>query len=98
MENQDYKSLTQSFLDNNQNISEDKAMELIVAATIQIREIKDEQKQDVKLTAAKEVVKVLNGGYKAAVNYEKEKINFLIDKLKEIQSGEINPTSSLNAK
>ena len=96
MEAQQYKALTQSFLDNNQDVNEDQAMELIVKAHQEILKLKDERRNDVKLQAAKEVVKALGAGYRAAINYEEEKIAFLLSKIEEIQLGLVNPTSAAN--
>jgi hypothetical protein len=91
------KTLSKSFVDNHENISEDVAGELIVKAEQKIREIEEEKAADEKLTAAKQIVKDINSAYSSAVKYERAKISFLLEKINEIQSGEVNPSSSLNA-
>ena len=90
------KGLDKSFVDNNENISEDVAGELIVKSTQKIREMEQERDADEKLTAAKQIVKDLNSAYTSAIKYEKAKINFLLEKINEIQSGEVNPSSGAN--
>lgn len=90
------KSLSKSFVENHQNIDEDTAGALVVKAEQKIREIKEEREADEKLMAAKNIVKDLNAAYTSAINYEKSKISFLLDKIDEIQSGEVNPSSGAN--
>ena len=89
------KVLSQSFVENNANISEDQAGELIVKAEQKIKLLEEERASDEKLSAAKQIVKDLNAGYSSALKYEKAKISFLLEKIEEIQSGDVNPTSSL---
>lgn len=91
------KVLDQSFVDNAEGISEDVAGELIVRSTQKIREIEQERDADEKLTAAKQIVKDINSAYTSAIKYEKVKINFLLEKINEIQSGEVNPSSGANS-
>lgn len=86
--------LSKSFVDNNANVNEDQAMEMIVRATQKIKELEDERNGDEKLTAAKQIAKDLSAGYSSAIKYEKAKISFLLEKLEEIQNDEVNPTSS----
>ena len=86
--------LSKSFIDNNANVNEDQAMEMIVRATQKIKELEGERQADDKLNAAKQIAKDLNAGYSNAIKYERAKISFLLEKLEEIQSGEVNPTSS----
>lgn len=91
------KILSKSFVDNHENIDEDTAGQLIVKAEQKIKEIREERAADDKLAAAKQIVKDLNGAYTSAINYETAKIQFLLDKIAEIQSGEVNPSSGANA-
>lgn len=91
------KALDQSFVDNAENISEDVAGELIVRSTQKIKEIEEEREADEKLAAAKQIVKDINSAYTSAIKYEKAKINFLLEKINEIQSGEVNPSSGANS-
>jgi len=89
------KTLSKSFVDNHENVNEDTAVDLIVRAEQKIKEIEEERAADDKLTAAKQIVKDMNSAYTSAIKYEKAKISFLLEKLQEIQSGDVNPTSSL---
>ena len=91
------KVLSKSFVDNHENINEDVASELIVKATQKIREIKEERAADEKLAQAKQIVKDLNSAYTSTIKYEQAKIDFLLEKIAEIQSGDVNPTSSLKS-
>lgn len=91
------KALDQSFVDNAENISEDVAGELIVRSTQKIKEIEEEREADEKLAAAKQIVKDINSAYTSAIKYERAKINFLLEKINEIQSGEVNPSSGANS-
>lgn len=89
--------LNKSFLDNNESVNEDTASEQIVLATQKIREIEQEREADEKLAAAKQIVKDINSAYTSAIKYEKAKIQFFLEKIEEIQSGEVNPTSGANS-
>lgn len=91
------KTLSKSFVDNHENITEDAAGELIVKANQTIRHLEQEREADEKLAAAKQIVKDLNGAYTSAIKYEKAKISFLLEKIEEIQSGEVNPSSGANS-
>lgn len=91
------KTLSKSFVDNHENINEDAAGELIIKAEQKIKEIEEEKAADEKLMAAKQIVKDINSAYSSAVKYERAKISFLLDKLNEIQTGQVNPTSGANA-
>jgi hypothetical protein len=88
--------LNQSFVDNAKDLNEDEATALLVESEQKIRQIKDERNADERLTAAKNIVKDLSAGYNSALNYEKAKISFLLDKIQEIQDGSVNPSSGLN--
>lgn len=90
------KVLGNAFVENNEEVNEDVAAELIVRAEQKIKEIEEERAADEKLAAAKNIVKDLNGSYTSAIKYEKAKINFLLDKIAEIQGGFVNPSSGAN--
>lgn len=90
------KTLNKSFVDNHEDINEDAAGALIVSSTQKIREIEMEREADEKLTAAKQIVKDINSAYTSAIKYERAKINFLLEKIQEIQDGEVNPSSGAN--
>lgn len=79
------KILSKSFVDSVQEMNEDQLKEAIIKSEIKIKEIENEQKNDSKLTAAKEIVKDLSSGYRDATTYEKSKITFLLDNLKELR-------------
>lgn len=91
------KTLSKSFVDNHKNVTEDVAGEMIVSAVQKIRELEMEREADEKLSAAKQIVRDLNGAYTSAIKYEKAKVNFLLEKIQEIQDGEVNPSSGANA-
>jgi hypothetical protein len=91
------KVLSKSFVDNHERVTEDVAGELIVKAEQKIKEIREERQADTKLSAAKEIVKDLSSAYNSAIRYEQAKIDFLLEKIAEIQSGEVNPSSGANA-
>lgn len=91
------KTLSKSFVDNHEDISEDAAGELIVSSTQKIKEIEQERDADEKLTAARQIVKDISSAYTSAIKYEKAKINFLLEKIEEIQGGEVNPSSGANS-
>lgn len=88
--------LNQSFVDNAKDLNEDECTALLVESEQRARQIKEERAADEKLTAAKNIVKDLSAGYNSALNYEKSKINFLLDKIQEIQDGSVNPSSGAN--
>jgi hypothetical protein len=91
------KTLSQSFVDNHENVNEDVAGELIVKAEQKIKAIKEERAADEKLAQAKQITKDLNTAYTSAIKYENAKIAFLLEKIEEIQSDVVNPTSSAKA-
>jgi hypothetical protein len=91
------KTLSKSFVDNHENIDEDTAGQLIVESTKTIREVEQEREADERLTAAKQIVKDINSAYTAKIKYERAKVNFLLEKISEIQGGEVNPSSGANS-
>lgn len=92
----DTSKLSQSFLDNAEDLNEDQLRDLLVESEQKIRLIKEERNADDKLNAAKSIAKELGAGYNSAINYEKSKISFFLDKIKEIQDGSVNPHSGAN--
>jgi len=88
------KVLSKSFVDNHDNVSEDVAGEHIVKAEQKVKAIREERNADEKLAQAKQIAKDLNSAYSSAIKYEQAKIDFLLQKIEEIQSGEVNPSSS----
>ncbi len=91
------KALNKSFIDNNENVNEDFAGEQIVKANQKIKEIEAERDADEKLAAGKQIVKDINSAYTSAIKYERAKINFFLEKIEEIQNGEVNPSSGANS-
>ena len=89
------KILSATFLEDNEAISEDEAANLIVKAEQQIKGLLDEMSTDEHLIAAQQVVKDIKGGFRDAINYEKAKIQYLLAKIEEIQSGSVNPHASV---
>jgi hypothetical protein len=90
------KVLSKSFVDNHENVNEDVAADLVVKASQKVRDIKEERAADEKLAQAKQIVKDLNSAYTSTIKYEQAKIDFLLEKIQEIQSGEVNPNSGAN--
>jgi|NOAtaT_6_FD_contig_21_10823676_length_503_multi_6_in_0_out_0_1 vacuolar-type H+-ATPase subunit I/STV1 len=88
--------LSKAFVENNTSITPEEAEHLIAKAELKIKFLREEKAADDKLNAAKQIVKDLNEGYNSAIKYEKAKIDFLLGKIEEIESGEVNPTSSLS--
>lgn len=86
--------LSETFVKDNEDITEDGAMELVVKSTIAIKELEEAKENDDGLNAAKSVVKDLNSGYGSALKYEKAKIKYMIGKIEEIREG-INPDASV---
>ncbi len=89
------KVLTKTFTDSYKNVSEDEASMMVVEAMKKVREIKQEQKEDEKLQAAIQIVKDLKSAYRDAQKYEKAKIDWLLDRIDEIQAGEVNKHASV---
>jgi hypothetical protein len=90
------KVLSKSFVDNHENVNADVASELVVKSSQKIREIREERAADQKLAQAKQIVKDLNSAYASTIKYEQAKIDFLLEKIAEIESGEVNPSSGAN--
>ena len=88
------KVLSKSFVENHESVTEDQAADLVVQAELQIRQLEEERSQDDKLNAAKQICKDLGAGYSSAIKYEKAKISFLLEKIEEIQAGDVNPTGN----
>lgn len=91
------KVLSKSFVDNHENITEDMASDLVVKSELKIKNVKEERAADERLAQAKQIVKDLNTAYSSTIKYEQAKIDFLLEKIEEIQSGAVNPSSGANA-
>jgi hypothetical protein len=90
------KGLNEAFIENNQDVDEDTAAALIVQAEQKIKALEDERAENEHLANAKQIVKDLNAGFSSAIKYEKAKIKFLLERIEEIQSGDVNPSSGAN--
>lgn len=89
------KILSSTFVEDHENINEDDAAHLVVKAEQKIKLLTEEMNADEELAAAIQVKKDLESTYKSALQYERAKISFLLAKIDEIQSGEVNPHSSI---
>jgi len=89
------KILSQAFLENNTDLNEDNAAAMVVKAELQIKALREELKSDEKLAAAVQIAKDLRTGYGNAIKYEEAKIQYLLAKIEEIQSGSLNPHASV---
>ena len=89
------KVLNQAFLDNVSDIAEDEAANLIVKSEQKLRDLRNEMANDEDLLGAQQVVKDLKGAYTSAIKYEEAKISHLLEKIDEIQDGEVNPEASV---
>lgn len=73
------KVLSESFVSNNKDLTEEEAKNKLIQSQFTIKEINHEKENDDQLNAAKEIVKELNAGYNSAVKHEKAKIQFLLE-------------------
>lgn len=87
-------TMPKTFMDSVDSMNEDSCMEEIIKSFQNIDEVEEARDADDQLTKAKELVKDLNAGYSNSIKLEKKKIKVLLKKLKQIQSGEVNPSPS----
>ena len=73
------KLLSETFVSNNINLSEEEAKQKVIEAQFQIKGLVQDKEEDKELSAAKEIVKDLSAGYNAALANEKAKIEFLLE-------------------
>lgn len=73
------KVLSDSFVANNKDLTEEEAKNRLIQSQFAIKEINFEKENDAQLNAAKEIVKDLNAGYGSAIKHEKAKIEFLLE-------------------
>ena len=90
------KVLSESFMENHSNVNEDDAKDLIATSLKKIKHLKEECAQNERLQAAKQIVKDFMAGYSTTIKYEEAKIAFLLEKIEEIERGDINPDSAAN--
>lgn len=79
------KVLSETFVANNKDLSEEEAKNRLIQSQFAIKEINHEKENDEQLAAAKEIVKELNAGYGSAVKHEKAKIEFLLEVIEGIR-------------
>ena len=87
--------LSKTFIENTKDLNEDELSALIIKAELKIKKLKEEQQNDDKLNAAKQIVKDLNLGYSSIVKMEEAKISFLLEQVEAIQDGSVNPDASV---
>lgn len=73
------KLLSETFVSNNINLSEEEAKQKLIDSQFQIKDLLQEKEDDEQLNAAKEIVKDLNAGYNSVITVEKAKIEFLLE-------------------
>lgn len=80
------KVLTESYVSNRKNLTEEDAEKELVQAEFEIKNILHERDNNQQLQAAKEIVKDLVSGFGSAVKYEKAKIEFLLEQIENIRA------------
>lgn len=75
------KILTDTYISDRVSITEEEASKEVLEAEFAIKQLLNDKENDEELQSAKTIVKDLNGGYSAAMKYEKAKIDFLLDKI-----------------
>ena len=88
--------LTKSFQENHENINDDEAKDLMAKSLGKIKALREERDANERLVAAKSIVKDLTSGYNSTIKYEEAKIAFLLEKVEEIENGDVNPESGAN--
>lgn len=79
------KVLTESYVSNRRNLTEEEAEKELVQAEFEIKNILHEKEANEQLQAAKEIVKDLVSGFGSAVKYEKAKIEFLLEQIENVR-------------
>lgn len=89
------KVLSDSFVANNKDITEEEAKNKLIQCQFAIKDINYEKENDDQLNAAKEIVKELNAGYSSAITHEKAKIEFLLEVIqgKRLANAKLNSTA-----
>jgi hypothetical protein len=75
------KVLTESWVANRKNLSEEDAEKELVSAEFEIKQLLHDKESNEQLKAAKEIVSDLNAGFSSAIKYEKAKIDFLLEQI-----------------
>jgi len=89
------KVLGSTYIEDHNEVTEDRAAELIVKAEQKIKALESEKSQDEELAAATQIKKDLESGYNNAIKYERAKIDYLLAKIEEIQEGDVNEFASV---
>jgi len=79
------KVLTESWVNNNRNLSESDAEKQLVSSEFEIKKMIYDRENHDQLNAAKEIVKDLNSGFSSAIKYEKAKIEFLLEQIENVR-------------
>lgn len=77
------KLLTDTYVSDRIHITEDEATKELTECSFVIKNTLKDKEADTELNSAKVIVKDLSAGYTAAINYEKAKIDFLLEKIEE---------------
>ena len=80
------KVLTESWVNNNRNLTEAEATAELLKSQFEIKKTLLDKEDNTQLTAAKEIVSDLNAGYSSVVKYEKAKIEFLLELIESARS------------
>jgi len=83
------KLLTDTYVSDRIHISEDDAVKELTECSFEIRKTLKDKEEDTELNSAKIIVKDLSAGYTAAINYEKAKIDFLLEKIEEARAAKL---------
>lgn len=75
------KVLTESWVSQNNSLSEEEAKVKLIESEFEIRNALAEKEGHEQLQAAKEIVKDLNAGFSSAIKYEKAKIEYLLEQI-----------------
>jgi hypothetical protein len=81
------KILTESYVSNRKNLTEEEAEKELVQAEFEIKNLVHEKDNNQQLEAAREIVKDLVSGFGSALKYEKAKIDFLLEQIENIRIG-----------
>jgi hypothetical protein len=80
------QSLSQSFLENVEQMAETELLNAICDASMTIKSVNADKAGDDKLSAAREIVKDLAGAYNECIKYEKTKIKHMLERLEFIRA------------
>jgi hypothetical protein len=80
--------LSKTFVENYKNITVDEAEHLIAKAEARIKALRAERNADERLAAAQQIVKDLGKGYSSTVKYEEARIDYLLDKIENLNAAD----------